>query len=197
MIKSNLPLILASKSPRRKKLLEQIGLEFEIIASDFDEDSIEYTDPENYSKFLATAKAKRVAETLENPSVVIGADTIVVLENQVMNKPANEKDAIRMLKLLSGKAHSVYTAVAFVRSSDMYSKSYVKKTEVTFRTLDESEILQYVKSGSPLDKAGSYGIQDDYGAVFVKHIEGCYYNIVGLPLELFYSELNNFLKNEL
>ena len=196
MIKSDFPIILASKSPRRKKLLEQINLKFEVFDSGFDEDSIVFSEPENYCQILALSKAKNVAEKLQNPSVVIGADTIVVLDNEILNKPIDEQNAYDMLKKLSGKTHTVYTGLAFVFSGKMNAKTCYQKTEVTFRVLEDDEINEYIKSGSPLDKAGAYGIQDDYGAVFVNHIVGCYYNIVGLPLELFYTKLNEFLSHE-
>ena len=143
-----------------------------------------------YVENLAFLKAQDVAMQTAEDCVVIGADTIVVLGSQILNKPAYRQDAVRMLQELSGRTHEVYTALALVRGE----KSLVRhrSTKVTFRKLDEGEILCYVESGSPMDKAGAYGIQDDYGAVFVERIEGCYYNIVGLPLEMLYSMLKEF-----
>ncbi len=196
LLTTNLPIILASKSPRRKKLLEQLGIEFEIIPSMFDEDSIEFDLPEKYCVSLALNKAIDVANKIDKNAIVVGCDTIVVLDNAILNKPINQNDAFEMLKKLSGKTHTVYTGLAFVNSNSKYNKTVFKTTEVTFRNLEDDEIWAYIKTGSPMDKAGAYGIQDDFGAVFVSHINGCYYNIVGLPLELFYSTLKEFERNE-
>lgn len=195
MIKvENCRIILGSKSPRRKKLLEQIGLEFEVIPSDFDEDTICYdNNPEEYVKLLALKKAESVASKVNGNAIVIGADTIVVLENEILNKPIDEYDAYEILKKLSGKTHLVYTGIAIINNFKNKKVIDFKKTEVSFRNLGDDEIWEYIKTGSPMDKAGAYGIQDDYGAVFVNHIVGCYYNIVGLPLEKFYSMLKEAL----
>lgn len=195
MIKvENCRIILGSKSPRRKKLLEQIGLEFEVIPSDFDEDTICYdNNPEEYVKLLALKKSESVASKVNGNAIVIGADTIVVLENEILNKPIDEYDAYEILKKLSGKTHLVYTGIAIINNFKNKKVIDFKKTEVSFRNLGDDEIWEYIKTGSPMDKAGAYGIQDDYGAVFVNHIVGCYYNIVGLPLEKFYSMLKEAL----
>jgi septum formation protein len=191
------PLILASASPRRKKLLEQIGLDFRVVVSAFDEDVIP-TDisPQDYVQILAQSKALRVAQNLGEAAIVIGADTTVVLQGYILNKPNDSADAVRMLSMLSNRTHDVFTGIALVecRADGSVTKSVqdVCRTEVRFRQLSTEEIRGYVISGSPLDKAGSYGIQDDFGAVFVEGIHGCYNNVVGLPLELLYRRLQEF-----
>src|SRR6185369_4147296 len=149
-------------------------------------------DPSDYVQLLAETKALDVASKLSEPSTVLGADTIVVLDGLILGKPVDREDAKRMLKSLSGRTHTVYTGIALVDSSSERVSVATARTEVTFRELDELEIAEYIAGGSPMDKAGAYGIQDDYGAVFVSHIVGCYYNIVGLPLELLYRMLKGF-----
>ena len=186
--------ILASQSPRRKKLLEQIGLKFMISPSGISEDS-DLTDPVALVEELALKKAKDVAKH-HSLSLIIGSDTVVVHRGKILGKPTDEEDAIQMLTDLSGKTHSVYTGVAFVKTDGNRQTSdtlsFYEQTKVTFSTLDESDILAYVKKGSPMDKAGAYGIQDDHGALFVEKIEGDYYNVVGFPLNRFYRELKKF-----
>lgn len=191
------PLILASQSPRRKKLLKQLGFEFEVIPSNVDEDGLS-TDipPALYAQKLANRKARDVAEKTAKPAIIIGSDTIVVLDGKILNKPVDKDDAIIMLKTLSGRTHTVFTAISIYESVSMRNYSDVQSTKVTFRELADEEIRAYADTGSPLDKAGAYGIQDDFGAVFVSHIDGCYYNIVGLPLEMLYTALRNFVNNE-
>jgi septum formation protein len=165
------PLILASQSPRRKKLLRQIGLKFRVMPSRADETLNRHQSPSENAERLAVIKARDIAGRLKR-GIVIGADTIVVLDRHVLGKPRNAKDAVRMLHLLSGRTHIVYTGFALVDASTGQTLSAVEKTFVTFHTLDAKEIQSYVASGSPMDKAGAYGIQDDYGAVFVKSVRG-------------------------
>jgi septum formation protein len=186
------PLILASQSPRRKILLKQIGLKFRVIPSHVSEVLFPNESPGDNAKRIAIDKASEVAARLRK-GIVIGADTIVVLDHHVLGKPTSKDDAKRMLKLLSGREHSVYTGFALI---DVESKKHVEgveETKVRFRHLDEKEIVSYIDSGSPMDKAGSYGIQDDYGAVFVEKVIGCFYNVVGFPLARFYSTLQRFI----
>jgi septum formation protein len=188
------PLVLASASPRRKKLLEQIGLEFQVNVSAFDEDSVPtHLSPPDYVQLLAQSKALAVSQNLDFRAIVIGADTTVVLDGQILNKPTDVANASRMLALLSNRTHEVCTGIALVETATNRIITDVCRTEVRFRALDTAEIKAYVDSGSPLDKAGSYGIQDDFGAVFVQEIRGCYYNVVGLPLELLYRRLREFV----
>lgn len=184
------PIILASQSPRRRHLLSQIGLEFAVQPSSFNEDGISLdTQPDEYVQRLALGKASDIASRLTEKHLVIGADTTVVLHNSIINKPTDKDNAIAMLKKLSGNTHTVFTGIALVSAPEGIRISSVQKTDVTFRNLQEDEIISYVESGSPMDKAGAYGIQDDFGAVFVENISGCYYNIVGLPLEMLYRKL--------
>jgi septum formation protein len=186
------PIVLASQSPRRKQLLQMLGLDFKVKAADIEENIDPDLPAEAIAIELAISKAKSVAETLRKQSIVIGADTIVLLDGEILTKPANEDEAFVMLKRLSDKTHYVMTGLAIVDSKTMKTITSYKLTEVTFRKLATKEIDDYVESGSPLDKAGAYGIQDDFGAVFVKKINGCYYNVVGLPLEELYEKLKDF-----
>lgn len=194
MLTLSYPLILASTSPRRKHLLEQIGITFTVQPSDVDESLIPTSgaEPEEFVQRLALLKAQDVASKTTVRSTVLGADTIVVLDGEILGKPLDADDAQNMLRRLSGNTHTVYTGIALVDSETYSSVTAVQRTDVTFRKLSNDEIAGYIATGSPLDKAGSYGIQDDFGAVFVAHIVGCYYTIVGLPLELFYRTLRTF-----
>lgn len=188
------PLVLASASPRRKALLEQIGMEFTVQPSAVEEEEVSLLlPPQQYVATLATQKATDVAQRQQQEgTLVIGADTIVVHDGAILNKPTSVAEAEHMLARLSGATHIVYTGIAFVESGSLRTLTDVQHTEVTFRILSSEEILAYVATGSPLDKAGAYGIQDDFGAVFVEKIQGCYYNVVGLPLALLYQRLQEF-----
>ncbi|MGE5429606.1 MAG: Maf family protein [Syntrophomonadaceae bacterium] len=192
MIKTNLPVYLASKSPRRKHLLELLNLKFETFSVDLNEEILDGEHPVKTVKRLSGQKLeaarKRVSE-----GIIITADTIVVLEEQIIGKPKDEADAERILKFLSGKTHAVYTGFAVCNTEKNITLIEYEKTLVTFRRLEKEEILDYIKSGSPMDKAGAYGIQDDFGAVFVRRIDGCYYNVVGLPLTRLYDTLKRVI----
>lgn len=178
-------LVLASSSPRRKELLENIHLSFEISSSDVDESFSENLSPQEVVMELAERKAKAVANDYPS-SYVLGADTIVVLDGNVLGKPADEREAAEMLKRLSGKTHQVYTGVSIVTPDDTIR--FYEKTIVTFWELTETEINMYVSSGEPLDKAGAYGIQQ-LGSYLVKEIQGDYFNVVGLPVSRTVREL--------
>jgi septum formation protein len=186
-------LILASQSPRRRLLLRQIGLRFSVRPSDVPETVLGHETPAHNVKRIALAKALEVAKT-EKSGIVVGADTIVVLKGQILGKPRAAREAKRMLRTLSGKQHTVYTAFALVDSRTLRRVVRLEKTKVWFRKLSHQEIDEYVRSGSPMDKAGAYGIQDDYGAVFVSRVEGCFYTVVGFPLAQFYVTLRKFLR---
>jgi septum formation protein len=188
------PLILASQSPRRKKLLQQIGLTFKVFPSHIAEIVSPDLTPGDNAKRIALEKAREVAAKFKK-GIIIGADTIVVLDRHVLGKPATKSDASRMLKLLSGREHSVYTGFALVDAGSEHFFSGVEETKVRFRKISDVEIQEYIRSGSPMDKAGAYGIQDDYGAVFVEKVNGCFYNVVGFPLSRFYGALQTFLKD--
>jgi len=173
----SLELILASASPRRAGLLKQLGFPFKVLASSIDER--ELSQKEEVEQ-LALAKAKSVAEKVP-AGIVLGADTIVLCNGQILGKPQDEAEAKKMLAFLSGKSHQVVTGVAVVRAEDGFFLTSREETEVIFRELDEKEINYYISTGEPLDKAGAYGIQGK-GALLVQAIHGCYYNVVGLPL---------------
>jgi septum formation protein len=184
-------LVLASRSPRRLSLLRQIGFEPDVMPCEISEDFNPTLAPAQNAKILALDKARTVACTLSD-AIVIGADTIVVIDGAMLGKPSDRADAIRMLERLSGRTHTVYTGFALVdRPTDLWV-SDVEATLVTFRRMTRTEVEEYVDSGSPMDKAGAYGIQDDFGAVFVSRVEGCFYNVVGLPLSKLYTTMTEF-----
>ncbi|SDF21150.1 Maf family protein [Sporolituus thermophilus] len=172
-------IILASASPRRQELLRQVGCQFEIVVSDVIEDNGQHVPPAELAVTQAKAKALDVAARVSSDQVVIGADTIVVLEGQVYGKPADADDARRMLTDLSGKEHHVITGVAVVKGQNIWTDFAV--TSVRIRNLSAVEIERYIATGEPMDKAGAYAIQGK-GALLVEGISGCYANVVGLPL---------------
>lgn len=184
--------ILASKSPRRVEILEKIVKEFEVVESNFDESTIDFLgDVEEYVKDLAKSKAIEVSKRLNEKSIVIAADTVVFQNGRVLEKPKNEEDAFSMLSSLSGNTHKVYSGICVI---DTYSDTVVTDydcTEVKFSELNSRQIENYINSGEPMDKAGSYGIQG-LGGAFVEKIEGCYYNVMGLPLNKLYKALKNY-----
>ena len=184
-------LILASRSPRRQQLLRQIGLVFDCIPSGVEEVIDGAVTPAEHVTILAERKARDGAQRLAD-GIVIGADTIVVHEDEIIEKPADREDAVRMLQRLSHQRHEVFTGYSLVdvRSGDALTRFV--NTQVWFRRLAADEILSYVDSGSPMDKAGAYGIQDDFGAVFVRKIVGDFYNVMGLPLCDFYCAYRHF-----
>ncbi len=193
----NKRIILASGSPRRKlllnALLKNFGLKFDVIQANI----VEYI-PEkvqNYGNFAANlAELKALEVACRKNGIIIAADTIVVYQGKVLGKPVNEKDAFKMLKTLSGNEHKVYTGlVIFDTESESMYKTY-EVTKVKFRKIADREIKFYIKGGSPMDKAGSYGIQDDLGSTFVQKINGDYFNVVGLPLFRLYEGLSKFVK---
>jgi septum formation protein len=172
----NLRVILASASPRRRDLLELIRLDHEILPANVDETVAAGESPRAYSERLARAKASIV----EAPDcIVIGCDTIVVVDGQILGKPRDAADAARMLRILSGRSHLVMTAIAVAYGGSV--KSEVVEVGVTFRQLSERDIADYIATGEPMDKAGSYGIQG-YGATIVDRVDGDYFAVMGLPL---------------
>lgn len=191
-LNTNYPkLILASTSPRREQLLKQISLEFEVMPSNFDESRVCTSNPTESAQQAALEKAKAIAKKLSE-GIVIGADTIVVYAGEVMGKPKDQSDAVRMLKQLSGKKHEVITGVALVNARDNREYVWSEATLVWFKKLSDMEIKKYVESGQPMDKAGAYGIQGR-AAAFVEKIDGCYFNVVGLPLASLLVKLNKFM----
>lgn len=173
-------IILASASPRRKELLEQMGLtDFQIIPAVGEEAADPSLPPEELVEQLALHKAREVAARSPSDAIVIGADTIVVLDRQVLGKPSNQANAFNMLSALSGRRHKVYTGVAVLRGDQLQLAH--EETQVRFCHLTDREILDYISTGEPMDKAGAYGIQGR-GALLVDSIQGDFYNVVGLPI---------------
>ncbi|AHM67535.1 septum formation protein Maf [Paenibacillus polymyxa] len=192
-------IILASTSPRRKELLAYLRLPFEVVPSHADESTPESWTPQQIVETLAARKAEAVVRTAaqsQEAGLVIGSDTIVVLEDSVLGKPADHADAVRMLTALQGRTHRVYTGVACIHTGT--GKMLVRhlQTEVTMKPLSQEQIVAYVNTGEPSDKAGSYGIQG-MGATLVESIQGCYFNVVGLPLSLLSDMLSDFGVNVL
>lgn len=205
-MKIDYKIILASGSPRRKQLLEQIGLEFEVWPSKCEE-KIESTIPSEVCMELSRQKALDIAAGIKTYNeehadissnqdlIIIGADTIVVLENEILGKPIDENNAIDMLQKLSDNTHSVYTGVTFVfmaADGRVGAHSFYEKTDVSVYPLNQEEIEEYVESGDPLDKAGAYGIQGRF-ARHIRKIDGDYNNVVGLPVGRLYEELKKIL----
>ena len=175
-------LVLASGSPRRRELMTQAGFVFEVRAADICEDTHAGEDPVAYVTRLAREKAQAVFDVLDDgAAVVLGADTTVVLDGEIMGKPADAEDAARMLRALAGRTHRVITGVAVVRAGRAEVAAEV--TAVRFAGLSEREIAEYVASGEPMDKAGAYAIQG-LAARWIPRVEGCYFNVVGLPIAL-------------
>lgn len=174
--------VLASSSERRQELLSRIINNFDIVVGDFNEDSINFNgNIEEYVSNLAKGKALSVKKCLESDAIIIAGDTVVVLENEILGKPKDEKEAFNMLKRLSNKTHRVYSGIVVLNTYNNKIEEKAIYTEVTMSKLSDEEILEYIKSGEPMDKAGAYGIQG-LGGVFIEKINGCYYNVVGLPL---------------
>jgi septum formation protein len=171
--------VLASSSPRRRELLSLIGVAHEVRAADIDERPLAGESPEAHCERLAREKATVLADDAGKGTLVIGGDTIVVVDDRILGKPRNEAEALDMLRTLSGRTHEVLTAVAVVRDGRV--ESGVERVRVTFRTLDATEIAAYIATREPMDKAGAYGIQG-YGATIVERIEGDYFAVMGLAI---------------
>lgn len=196
-------IILASASPRRKELLAQIGISFEVITSDAEEIT-KSSQPQQMVEELSMLKAKDVLQKLSKEeqagAIIIGADTVVSCDGKVLGKPRDKQHAFEMLSLLQGRAHYVYTGVTLIRATEDYqvtstegynSITFHEATAVHVYPMSEEEIWNYIETGEPMDKAGSYGIQGGFAA-FIKGIEGDYFNVVGLPIGRVYQELKNF-----
>lgn len=200
---NNKKIILASGSPRRKELLAQIGLSFTVRVSEADEHT-EETKPEKLVCILSERKALAVWDELteeeKKESILIGADTVVAVDDRILGKPADETEAFRMIELLQGRSHQVYTGVTILRQGGLQpleegtgtcsiqKKQFFEKTDVMVYPMSEEEITAYVKTGEPLDKAGAYGIQGSFAA-YIQGINGDYSNVVGLPVGRLYHEL--------
>lgn len=174
-------LILASASPRRAQILRDAGISFSVLSSAVDETPYPEESPQQMVQRLADAKAELVAARAVGPAILIAADTIVVLDGQILGKPRSTDDARRMLELFSGRTHSVVTGVTVIRLPEMERRQFVETTLVTFAPLSRDEISRYLSTDEPYDKAGAYAIQG-YAGRYIPRIEGCYFNVVGLPL---------------
>ncbi|MRX71427.1 septum formation inhibitor Maf [Bacillus lacus] len=181
-------LVLASGSPRRKEILENVGLSFTIAVSDIEEIIEEGASPSEAVSSLAAQKAQSIADRFQH-SFVIGADTVVVLDGVILGKPRDKEEAFSMLSGLSGSTHSVLTGVCLMQGSR--TVSFYESTSVTFYELSETEIRSYIESGEPMDKAGAYGIQG-LGSLLVKELHGDYFSVVGLPVARTIRELKKF-----
>lgn len=174
-------LILASQSPRRRMLLENIGLKFEILVDDAEEEKEADWSPEKTVMALAEQKAVNVAKGVVSSAIIIGADTVVAVDGEILGKPKDEQQAAQMLRRLSGREHCVFTGVAVLDTETGEKHIFYEQTKVRFKPLTAEEIQRYIASGEPMDKAGAYGIQE-LGSLFVEGIDGDYFNVVGLPV---------------
>ena len=189
-------LILGSQSPRRRELLGGLGVAFDTVTIDADESYPADLQAEQIPLYIARAKARAYAHKLGAEDLLITADTLVWCEGQVLGKPHDEQDARRMLRLLSGRTHQVFTAVVLTAGDGAGEQSFVDTTDVTFRVLTDSEIEYYIRTCRPFDKAGAYGIQEWIGYVGVTGIRGSYFNVMGLPLEPLYRALQERMTEE-
>lgn len=183
-------IVLASRSPRRQQLLCEMGIEFTVIQRDFDESFPEGLDGREIAAYIAKQKAQSLKNELKGNEIIITADTVVWSNNKVLGKPADENEAVEMLKEISGKTHEVITGVSMI--SREKETDFTEVTKVTFEPMTEDEIAYYASVYKPLDKAGAYGIQEWIGLIACSRIEGSYFNVVGLPVHRVYAELKKF-----
>ena len=182
---SSASIILASKSPRRKNILKQIGIDFEIIPSNICENAELNLNPRKFVQYWSGKKAKVISKKNKD-KIVIGADTIVYFKGKIIGKPKDKEESYKMLNNLSGKTHKVFTGVSIVYEEKNILRTFCQMTKVTVRDIPKNDILYYIDNYYTLDKAGSYGIQDWF-SIWIKKIDGCYYNVMGLPLSKFYK----------
>jgi septum formation protein len=180
--------LLASKSPRRQELLKGLGIDFEIVSIDADESYPEHLVREEITEFISNTKSKAFRE-LDTEEILITADTLVWLDNEILGKPKDAEDAFEMIQKLSDSTHEVFTSVTI--KSIRNNRTFSDTTQVTFAPIDEDETNFYIKNFKPFDKAGAYGIQDWLGFAKITRIHGCYYNVMGLPLPKLYEVLNS------
>jgi septum formation protein len=185
-----LPFILASNSPRRKEILTQAGFQFAVLPSDVDESFSADIPPQQVPVMLAERKAQALIESCGN-SLVLAADTVVILENEILNKPADKQEALGMLQKLSGKTHEVVTGIALASPNGLVTAS--DSAWVRFRELADWEMEWYVRGGASLDKAGAYGVQDFIGMAGIEKLEGSFYTVMGLPIYQVYQLLKPFI----
>ncbi len=184
------PFILASNSPRRKEILTQAGFQFSVLPSDVDESFPAEMKAQEVPVMLAERKAKALLDTCEN-SLILAADTVVILDNEILNKPVDKQDALQMLKKLSGKTHEVVTGIALASPQGIVTVA--DSAFVTFRELANWEMEWYVRGGSSLDKAGAYGVQDFIGMAGIEQLNGSFYTVMGLPIYHVYQLLKPFI----
>ena len=188
---NNYRIILASRSPRRQQLLRELGLRFDIVNREYDETFPEGLTGEEIARYVAHEKAILFRDEIAENEIVITADTIVWCNNKVLGKPLDSEDALRILNEISGNTHEVITGVSVF--SSVKEVTFSVTTKVTFETLSEEEINYYINKFKPFDKAGAYGIQEWIGVIACSHIDGSYFNVVGLPVQRLYKELQEFI----
>ena len=184
-------IILASRSPRRQHLLHELGLKFDVVIREYEELYPEGMSGEEIARYVAHEKAASFKNEISDNEIVIAADTIVWCNNKVLGKPLNQKDAVCILKEISGNTHEVITGVSLLSKSKDFTFS--ESTKVTFEALSDEEINYYIDNYKPYDKAGAYGIQEWIGIIACSHIDGSYFNVVGLPVQRLYKEICRFL----
>jgi septum formation protein len=184
-------LVLASSSPRRSEILKNVGVDFDVISSSFQEILQPNQKPIEAAMSFAFGKAMEVADTLKDECLVIGADTIVVLQDKILGKPKDAQDAFQMLNSMQGREHHVITGLCIIQTPTMEKKVDYEITKVWMSSLDKDVINKYIATGESFDKAGAYGIQG-YGSLLVTKIEGCYFNVVGLPIYKLSTMLKGF-----
>jgi septum formation protein len=186
----NFRIILASRSPRRQQLLKETGLKFDIVVRDYDETYPDGLDGKEIAEHISRQKAQLFKGELSDNEIIIAADTIVWCNNKVLGKPVDYDDAFRILREISGNTHEVITGVTLL--SSVKEKTFSVSTKVTFDTLTDEEVSYYIKEFMPYDKAGAYGIQEWIGLIACSSIEGSYFNVVGLPVQALYKEMQEF-----
>lgn len=184
-------IILASRSPRRQQLLRELGLKFDVVIKDYEETFPEGLNGEEIARYVAFKKAASFENEISDNEIVIAADTIVWCNNKVLGKPVNQEDAFAILKEISGNTHEVITGVSLRSKSK--ELTFSDSTKVTFETFTDEEIYYYIDKFKPYDKAGAYGIQEWIGILACSHIDGSYFNVVGLPVQRLYKELQRFI----
>lgn len=184
--------ILASGSLRRQELIKRMGIDYQVIVSDFDEEKVPYDgDPESYVKILASEKAKNILNEETSNSFILGVDTIVCAQGKILGKPKDRDDAFSMMKLMQNNTHEVYSGLALIHEKKGIIETVSRKTSVQFSSMSDEEIHAYLDKNEWEDKAGAYGIQGAAG-VFIKGIEGDFYNVMGLPLNTLYNILRKY-----
>lgn len=188
---NNFNIILASRSPRRQQLLHEMGIEFHVVIREYPETFPASLNGEETARYISREKALTLKDEISENDIVIAADTIVWCNNMILGKPLDSGDAIRILHEISGNTHEVITGVTLLAKH--HEKTFCESTRVTFESLSDDDIIYYVNKFKPFDKAGAYGIQEWIGIIGCSNIEGSYFNVVGLPVQRLYKELQNFL----